>query len=103
MTATDTITIDSLIARHATNLAYVAEAAAPATDLDTFLHHLDYAADNFDQARINGHDDLNTAGTLLAETRDADEYVQEKLLLRAAALLKIVPEMTGEYRTMVGE
>ncbi|MEU5742036.1 hypothetical protein ABZ784_29095 [Streptomyces tendae] len=103
MPATATVTVDSLIRRHAADLAYVAEATAPATDLDTFLHHLDYAADNFDQARINGHDDLNTAGTLLAETLEADGDVQERLTLRAAALLKVVPEMTGEYRDMVGD
>ena len=98
-----TITVDSLIAQHADNLAYVAENPAPATTLDEFLHRLDYAADNFDLAGIRGHQDVKAAGTLLAEAAATDGAAQERLLLRAAVLLKELGDMTDEYRTMVGD
>jgi hypothetical protein len=101
--ATATITLDTLIRKHADNLAYVAEMERPATDLTEFLHHLDYAADNFDQAGINGHDDLKTAGTLLAEAANTEGDTREGLLLRAAVVLEVVRDMTDEYRTMVGD
>ncbi|WP_329474269.1 hypothetical protein OIE75_40870 (plasmid) [Streptomyces sp. NBC_01723] len=100
---TATITLDSLIHQHADNIAYVAEMETPATNLGEFTHHLDYAADNFDQAHINGDDDLKTASTLLAETSEVEGAAREALLLRAATLLRIVPEMTDEYRDMVGD
>jgi len=103
MTATATITVDSLIQRHAADLAYVAEQDAPAADLGELVHHLTYAAENFDLARINGHEDLETAATLLAEAGQAEDATRETFLLRAAVLLKEVRDMTDEYRTMVGE
>jgi hypothetical protein len=100
---TATITIDSLIAQHAADLAYVAENPTPATTLDELVHHLTYAAENFDLARINGHEDLETAATLLAEAGQAEGADRDTFILRAAALLKEVRDMTDEYRTMVGE
>ncbi|CQR59264.1 hypothetical protein [Streptomyces leeuwenhoekii] len=103
MTATATVTVDSLIAQHADNLAYVAENPTPATNLTEFLHHLDYAVDNFHQAGINGHDDLQTAGTLLSEAANTEGDTREGLLLRAAVVLEVVRDMTDEYRTMVGD
>jgi hypothetical protein len=100
---TATITLDSLIRQHADNLAYVAENPTPATTLDEFLRHLTYAAENFDLAGINGHEDLETAGTLLSEAAETEGAAREKLLLRASVLLKEVRDMTDEYRTMVGD
>lgn len=100
---TATITVDSLIRKHAANLAYAAEMDTPATDLGEFIRHLTYAANNFGLARINGHEDLETAVTLLDETGQADGADKQPFLLRAAALLRIVPEMADEYRDMVGD
>ncbi|GHC37582.1 MULTISPECIES: hypothetical protein [Streptomyces rochei group] len=99
---TATLTADDLILKHAANIAYVAEMETPATDLADFVQHLTYAARNFSLARINGHEDLETAATLLAEATEM-EGTQETLLRRAAVLLRIVSEMTDEYRDMVGD
>ena len=100
---TATISIDGLIRQHADNIACVAEMTTPATNLAEFTRHLDYAADNFDLASINGHDDLKTASTLLTQATTLDGNTQETLLRRTAVLLRIVPEMTDEYRCMVGD
>ncbi|CAL9667418.1 hypothetical protein SUDANB145_07232 (plasmid) [Streptomyces sp. enrichment culture] len=96
-------TTADIINNHATNIAYVAEMSAPATDLAEFTRHLDYAADNFDQAGINGHEDLKTAGTLLDQATEAEGPDREALLLRAATLIRIIPDITDEYRDMVGD
>lgn len=96
-------TADSLIRDHAESIAYVAEMNTPATDLAELARHLDYAADNFDQAGINGHEDLKTAGTLLNEAAEEQGDAQDILLRRASVLLRIVAEMTDEYRDMVGD
>ncbi|MEV8248096.1 hypothetical protein AB0R01_30635 [Streptomyces rochei] len=100
---TATLTADDLILKHAANIAYVAEMETPATDLTEFTRHLDYAADNFDQASINGHEDLKTAATLLDQATEVEGAAREALLRRAAVLLRIVSEMTDEYRDMVGD
>ncbi|MGX1254159.1 hypothetical protein RKD48_006670 [Streptomyces ambofaciens] len=96
---TATIALDSLIRKHAANIAYVAEMTTPAADLGEFTRHLAYAAENFNMAEVNGSDDLHSAVTLLGQV-DGDD--KQPFLLRAAALLRIVPEMTDEYRDMVG-
>lgn len=100
--STTTVTIDGLIREHAVAVAYIAEAPVPATGLAEFTRQLAYAADRCDRAGIAGSDDLETAVTLLVEgaveTRNA---AKERLLRRAAVLLKVVPEMADEYRDMV--
>ncbi|MFE0207016.1 hypothetical protein [Streptomyces sp. NPDC058985] len=101
--ATATITIDSLICKHASNIAYVAEMTTPATGLAEFTRHLTYAAENFNMAEVNGSDDLHSASTLLGQAAEVNGADKEPFLLRAAALLRIVPEMTDEYRDMVGD
>ncbi|MGX1220350.1 hypothetical protein [Streptomyces ambofaciens] len=100
---TATITLDSLIRKCAKNIAYVAEMGTPATDLGEFTRHLTYAAENFDTAGVNGSDDLHSAATLLGQAAEVDGADKQPFLLRAAALLRIVPEMTDEYRDMVGD
>lgn len=100
---TATITLNSLISRYADNIAYVAEMETPATDLGEFTHHLTYAAENFNMAEVNGSDDLHSAATLLNQAGEVDGADKQPFLLRAAALLRIVPEMTDEYRDMVGD
>lgn len=100
---TATTTIDTLIQQHTANLAYVAEMTTPATDPAEFTRHLDYTADNFDLAGLSGVEDLRTAGTLLVEAAEADGAAREAFLARVAALLKDVPDMTAEYRNMVGD
>lgn len=100
---TATLTVDSLIRQHADNIAYVAEATTPATDLGEFTHHLTYAAENFNMAGVNGSDDLHSAATILGQASEVDGADKQPFLLRAAALLRIVPEMTDEYRDMVGD
>ncbi|MFJ6069084.1 hypothetical protein ACIQHU_39345 [Streptomyces tendae] len=103
MPATAMVTVDSLITQHAADLAYVAEMEQPATDLPEFTRHLTYAAENFNMAEVNGSDDLHSAATLLGQASEVDGADKQPFLLRAAALLRIVPEMTDEYRDMVGD
>lgn len=100
---TATITATDLIRRYADDIAYVAEQDL-ATDLDTFLDQLDTATRNFDMARINGHEDLETASVHLAEARNSDDETARGVFLgRADELLKPVWDMTQEYRDMVGD
>ncbi|MEU1071911.1 MULTISPECIES: hypothetical protein [unclassified Streptomyces] len=98
---TATITATDIIKRYATDIAYVAE-QTPATDLAAFASQLDTAARTFGMAGINGHEDLETAGTLLGEAINADDDTERGVLLRKAdELLTPVWDMTSEYRDMV--
>ncbi|MBD0743569.1 hypothetical protein [Streptomyces sp. CBMA152] len=99
---TATITADDLVRRYAEDIAYVAE-QAPATDLDALVGQLDSAARNFDIAGINGHEDLETAGTLLGEAINADGIERGVFLRKADELLTPLWDMTSEYRDMVGD
>lgn len=100
---TTTITATDLIRSYANDLAYVAEEPA-ATDLATLINHLATAGPRFSDAGINGHEDLETAATLLTEaTQTSDRTVHNALLHRADKLLSPITDMTQEYRDMVGD
>ena len=101
--STTTVTVDGLVREHATAVAYIADEPAPATTLAEFTRQLVYAADRCDTAGIAGSGDLTAAVRLLLEgAAETGSAVKGKLLLRAAVLLRIVPEMADEYRDMVG-
>lgn len=99
---TATITVADLIRRYAEDLAFVAE-EDQATTLGTLIDHLQTAAPRFDQAGINGHEDMETAATFLAEAnRTADDTERAVFLRKADELLyPIVWDMTEEYRLVV--
>lgn len=100
---TETVTIDDLIREHAPAVAYIAEEPAPAATLAEFTRQLAYAADRCDKSGIAGADDLTAVVPLLLEGAvETDSAAKSALLRRAAVLLRIVPEMTDEYRDMVG-
>ncbi|MFD9564372.1 hypothetical protein [Streptomyces sp. NPDC059994] len=100
---TATITAADIVKRYADGIAYVAE-KTPATDLDSFIDHLDTAVRYFGMVGINGHEDLETAGILLGEALHADDDTERAVFLRKAdKLLKPVPDILDEYRDMVGD
>lgn len=99
---TTTITVTDIIRRYADDIAFVAE-DSPATTLNSFIDQLATAADQYDTAGITGHDDVETAATLLAEAgRAENEAARDTFLKRADVLLWQIEDMTSEYRTMVG-
>jgi len=104
MATTATVTAEDLLKRYADDLAYVAE-ENPATDLSTLIDHLETAAPRFDQAGINGHEDIDTAATFLAEVAGAEDDAERAVYLRKADKLlhPIVWDMVQEYRGMVGD
>lgn len=98
-----TITADDIIRRYADDIAYVAE-QDPATDLSALIDHLDTAVPRYSMAGINGHEDLETASTLLGEALHADDEAARTVFLkRASKLLSDVYDMTSEYRDMIGD
>lgn len=100
---TTTITAAEVIRRHADNIAYAAE-TDPATTLDALIAQLDTAATNYANAGINGHEDVETAATLLNEAHNSTDDTERAVLLRRAdKLLAPVRDMTQEYREMVGD
>lgn len=100
---TATVTADDIVRRYAADIAYVSE-DAPAADLDGFIGQLDTAVTRYDEAGINGHEDVETASTLLAESRGVETAeARDAFLRRADQLLRPVGDMTGEYRDMVGD
>ncbi|MGW9401453.1 hypothetical protein [Streptomyces sp. NPDC055642] len=91
-----------IVRRYADDIAFVAE-DSPATTLDSLIDQLATAADEYDTAGITGHEDVETAATLLAEAgRAEDEAARDTFLKRADVLLRQIGDMTSEYRTMVG-
>ncbi|MFJ6566613.1 hypothetical protein ACIQNU_04285 [Streptomyces sp. NPDC091292] len=100
---TATLTDADVVRRYAAEIAYVAEAPAPATDLESFIDQLDTAVRNFAMAQMQGHEDLETALTLLAEARDSDAPERPVFLKRADELLTPVWDMADEYRLMVDD
>lgn len=97
---TDTVTAQDILRQYADDIAYVAEAETPATDLATLSHHLDTAASNFDMAGINGHEDIDTASRYVYDGHTASDDVERGVFLRKAdgLLYPIVFDMTQEYR-----
>jgi hypothetical protein len=99
---TTTITVDDVVRRYADDIAYVAGQDA-AVDLDGLIDQLGTAARQFDTAGIVGHEDVETAATLLGEAARADASARDAFLKRADVLLWQVSDMTDEYRDMVGD
>jgi hypothetical protein len=103
-TSTDTVTAADVIRRYAEDLAFVAD-ETPATDLSTLIDHLETAASRFDEAGINGHEDMDTAATFLGQVSGADGDLERGVFLRKAddLLYPIVWDMTEEYRSAVAD
>jgi hypothetical protein len=100
---TTAIATTDIVTRYAADIAYVAE-QKPATDLDDFVGQLDTAVRNFGMAGVLGYEDLETAGILLGEALHAEDDTERAVFLRKAdKLLKPIPDMTDEYRDMVGD
>ncbi|MFJ9634850.1 hypothetical protein ACIRU8_44890 [Streptomyces sp. NPDC101175] len=99
------ITAADIISRYATDIAYVAEEGKnQATDIATLAGQLGTAARNFSLADINGHEDVETAATVLSEAHHATDAERTVFLRKADKLLSpIVWDMTQEYREMVGD
>lgn len=96
-------TADIILKRYADDIAYIAE-QDPATTLEEFTRQLAKAATNFSLARMDDHEDVETAATLLGEAIGAeDDKARSVLLKRADKLLGPVSDMTEEYREMVGD
>ncbi|MEU9157986.1 hypothetical protein AB0D59_47550 [Streptomyces sp. NPDC048417] len=102
---TTAITADDIIRCYAADIAYVAEDKDQATDIGTLADQLGTAARNFSMAGINGHEDVETAATFLAEAHDATDDTERTVFLRKAdkLLSPVVWDMTQEYRDMVGD
>jgi len=102
---TTAITAADIIRRYADDIAYVAEKKDQATDIGTFADQLGTAARNFSLARIDGHEDVQTAAAFLHEADlSADDTERAEFLRKADKLLApVVGEMTQEFREMVGD
>ncbi|MEU9298548.1 hypothetical protein [Streptomyces sp. NPDC048266] len=99
MTAT-VITAETLIHRYADDIAQ----QPPATYLAALISQLDTAAPRYEVARINGHDDLQTASSYLDETQRATGTDRDAFLRRAHDLLRLlVSDRTQEHRTDAGD
>lgn len=98
---TATITAEDIVRRYAEELAFVTE-EDKADDLAALIDHLQTAAPRFATADINGHEDLETAATLLAEANRAADDTERTVFLRKAdeLLYPIVWDMTEGYRLM---
>lgn len=101
MTATKTVTVESLIARYAAGIAFVAE-KQPATNVDDFTTHLRDSIRNFELAGINGTEELEAAATYLADAASSTDPTERAVLLKKAAKnLAYADDMADEYRDMV--
>jgi len=101
---TATITTADVIKRYADDIAYTAE-ASPTTDLAALAQQAGTAARNFELARIDGHEDVDTAsGHLYEASLAADDTARGVFLASADKLLyPIIWDMVAEYREMVGD
>ncbi|MFE3429501.1 hypothetical protein [Streptomyces sp. NPDC059171] len=100
---TKNITAEQLIAKHASDIAFVAE-QEPATTLEDFNEQLDTAAERLGPtwADINGAEELDTAVTYLADAiQSTDDAERAVLVNRAARYLTNVDDVVEEYREMV--
>ncbi|MYZ34351.1 MULTISPECIES: hypothetical protein [unclassified Streptomyces] len=103
---TTVITAADIIRHYAAAIAYVAEKDKDqATDIGTFADQLGTAARNFLMARIDGHEDVQTAAAFLHEAHVSIDANERTVFLRKAdkLLAPIVWDMTEEYRGMVGD
>lgn len=98
---TKNITAEQLIAKHAADIAFVAE-QEPATDVPDFTAQVRNAIGNFELAGINGTEELEDAATYLDDAdTSTDDNERAVLLNRAAANLAYADDMVDEYRDMV--
>ncbi|MZG04160.1 hypothetical protein G3M53_91450 [Streptomyces sp. SID7982] len=96
------ITAAQLIAKHAADIAFVAE-QDPATTLEDFNEQLDTAAERLGPtwADINGAEELPFAVTYLADAiQSTDDAERAVLVNRAASYLTDVSDVVQEYREM---
>lgn len=103
-TTTPNVVIDQdLLRQYAADIAFVAEAEQPATDLVTLARHLETAASNFDTAGITGHEDIDSASNYVHDAHLAGDSPDRHVFLRKAdeLLYPYVYDMTQEYRCMV--
>lgn len=101
MTATRTGTVDSLIAKHADDIAFVAE-EQPASTVHDFTYQVGVAAEYFEGAGINGGDELEVGAQYLAAAAAATDDNQRSILLgKAAEYLARTNDMADEYRLML--
>ncbi|MEV4975541.1 hypothetical protein [Streptomyces scopuliridis] len=101
MKTTAPVTADSILARHAADIAFVAE-EKPATTLEDFISQLQTASHNLGYfAGINGAEDLDGAATILTAAIDATGTDRDVLVRRAAVYLANTADMVDEYRLMV--
>lgn len=101
MPATQTVTVENLIAEYAADIAFVAE-EQPATTVDGFTAQLRDATRNFGTAGILGTDELENAATYLADADNSTDATERTALLKkAATYLAYADDMVAEYRDMV--
>ena len=100
MPQTKEMTIKSLIATHAEDIAFVTE-QDPATTLNDFITQIGTAVTRMEDAGINGTEDLEDATTYLADLEDAADSDKHVLLKQAAKRLRNTWDMVDEYREMV--
>lgn len=99
-TSTQPLAVDTLIARYANDIAFVADEPA-ATTVHDFTYQLTVAAENFEAAGINGGDELEAGAQYLADAAAAtDDNKRAVLLGQAAEYLARASDMADEYRDM---
>ncbi|MEU3399402.1 hypothetical protein [Streptomyces filamentosus] len=91
------ITADSLIAKHAADIATITGEPA-ATTLSDFADQLRTAAGLVERVGINGGDELEDAAVYLNDVATATPDRQQALLETAAEHLKDVDDIADEYR-----
>ncbi|MFF0198815.1 hypothetical protein ACFYT5_38520 [Streptomyces anulatus] len=96
--------IAELLAQHATNLAHLTEEPLAETGSD-LIDQLREGEDRLDRVGIPGADAPGTAAGLLDQALDVEldggtQLEQRVFVVRAAALLRELADMTAEYRAM---
>ncbi|MEU6016993.1 hypothetical protein ABZ826_23960 [Streptomyces sp. NPDC047515] len=100
MTTTAPATAESILARYAADIAFVAE-EKPATTVSDFTYQVTVAAENFEAAGINGGDELAAGAQYLADGAGATDNAERSVLLgKAAEYLARANDMADEYRDM---
>ncbi|MFF0055651.1 hypothetical protein ACFYRI_14800 [Streptomyces microflavus] len=102
MPATNPITVESLIAKHADDIAFAAEEEQPAATADDFAAQLRDAVRTFELAGINGTEELEDAATYLVDAATSTDPAEQAVLLKKAAKgLAYADDMVSELRDMV--
>ncbi|MEU9998109.1 hypothetical protein [Streptomyces sp. NPDC050848] len=95
-----TATADTILARYATDIAFVAD-DEPATTLDRLADQLMDASVTLDDAGITGAEELDVAATYLRDAEDAAPEARDVLLNKASQHLTDTTGMVAEYRLSV--